>query len=79
MDFVKILAEELIRSGVLPADFDLTKHYELVPMQPGDVKVTYADVDPLEKAFGFKPQVTLQEGLHEFSEWYARYENGITG
>lgn len=73
LDFVQILQEELIRAGVLPADYDFEAHKELVPMQPGDVPVTYADTTPLEKDFGFKPSTPLRLGLRTFAEWYARY------
>ena len=70
MDFVCILCEELIRAKVLPADFDLSAHMELVPMQPGDVPVTYADTSALERDFGFKPSTNLRDGLRKFAEWY---------
>jgi len=73
LDFVNILQEELIRAGVLPADYDFDAHKELVPMQPGDVPVTYADTAPLEEDFGFKPSTSLREGLKMFSEWYKGY------
>ena len=73
LDFVTILQEELIRAGVLPQDYDFEAHKELVPMQPGDVPVTYADTTPLEQDFGFKPRTSLREGLREFAEWYAEY------
>ena len=69
LDFVTILQEELIRAGVLPADYDFDAHKELVPMQPGDVPVTYADTTPLEQDFGFKPSTPLREGLRKFAEW----------
>lgn len=71
LDFVTILQEELVRAGVLPIDYDFEAHKELVPMQPGDVPVTYADITPLEQDFGFKPSTTLRKGLRNFSEWYA--------
>jgi nucleoside-diphosphate-sugar epimerase len=71
--FVQILQEELTRAGVLPADYDFEAHKELVPMQPGDVPVTYADTTPLEQDFGFKPSTPLRQGLRSFAEWYARY------
>jgi nucleoside-diphosphate-sugar epimerase len=71
LDFVTILQEELIRAGVLPADYDFEAHKELVPMQPGDVPVTYADTTPLEQDFGFKPSTPLRTGLRRFAEWYA--------
>jgi nucleoside-diphosphate-sugar epimerase len=70
LDFVTILQEELIRAGVLPADYDFEAHKELVPMQPGDVPVTYADTTPLEQDFGFKPSTPLRTGLRRFAEWY---------
>lgn len=70
LDFVDILQQELIRAGVLPADYDFEAHKELVPMQPGDVPVTYADTTALEKDFGFKPGTSLREGLRKFAEWY---------
>lgn len=73
LDFVTILQEELIRAGVLPADYDFEKHKELVGMQPGDVEVTYADVSELMKDFGFKPDTPLRDGLRRFAEWYADY------
>ena len=73
LDFVTILQEELLRAGVLPQDYDFEKHKELVPMQPGDVPVTYADTTPLEQDFGFKPNTSLREGLRKFAEWYAKY------
>ena len=75
LDFVTILQEELVRAGVLPKDYDFEAHKELVPMQPGDVPVTYADTTPLEQDFGFKPNTNLREGLRRFAEWYARYYN----
>ena len=73
LDFVTILQEELVRAGVLPKDYDFEAHKELVPMQPGDVPVTYADTTPLEQDFGFKPNTSLREGLRRFAEWYAGY------
>ena len=73
LDFVTILQEELVRAKVLPADYDFEAHKELVPMQPGDVPITYADTTPLEQDFGFKPSTLLREGLRKFAEWYARY------
>lgn len=73
LDFVNILQEELIRAGVLPEDYDFESHKELVPMQPGDVEVTYADTKPLEEDFGFKPSTSLREGLRKFAEWYKDY------
>lgn len=73
IDFVTILQEELIRANVLPQDYDFEAHKELVPMQPGDVPVTYADTTPLEEDFGFKPLTDLRTGIRSFAEWYARY------
>lgn len=73
LDFVTILQEELVRAGVLPKDYDFEAHKELVPMQPGDVPVTYADTTPLERDFGFKPSTTLREGLRKFAEWYKEF------
>ena len=70
LDFVRILQEELIRAGVLPADYDFEAHKELVPMQQGDVSVTYADTSALERDFGFKPSTPLREGLRKFAGWY---------
>lgn len=70
LDFVKILGEELIAAEVLPSDFDINAHSKLVPMQAGDVPITYADVTPLERDFGFKPSVSLREGLRAFAKWY---------
>ena len=75
LDFVNILQEELIRAEVLPKDYDFEKHKELVPMQPGDVPITYADTTPLEKEFGFKPHTPLREGLRKFAEWYKEFYN----
>lgn len=76
LDFVQILSEELVRAGVLPADYDLEAHKELVPMQPGDVPVTYADTSALERDFGFKPHTPLREGLRKFAEWYKEFYMG---
>lgn len=73
LDFVQILQEELIRANVLPADYDFEAHKELVPMQPGDVPVTYADTTPLEQDFGFKPATSLRTGLRQFAEWYYKF------
>ena len=70
LDFVQILSDELVRAGVLPEDYDFEAHKELVPMQPGDVPVTYADTSALERDFDFKPSTTLREGLRKFAEWY---------
>ena len=71
--FVTLLQEELVAAGVLPPDFDFESHKELVPMQPGDVLVTYADIAPMERDFGFKPSTSLRDGLRAFSQWYAGY------
>ena len=73
LDFVNILQEELLRAGVLPQDYDFDAHKKLVPMQPGDVPVTYADSTALERDFGFTPKITLREGLRKFAEWYKEY------
>ena len=73
LTFVEILQEELIRAGVLPKDYDFESHKELVPMQPGDVPVTYADTTPLEKDYGFKPSTDLRTGLRKFAEWYKEF------
>ena len=70
LDFVRILSEELVSAGVLPEDYNFEEHKELVPMQPGDVPVTYADTSALEEDFGFKPNTTLREGLRRFAVWY---------
>ena len=73
LDFVDILQQELIRAGVLPEDYDFEVHKELVPMQPGDVPITYADTTALEEDFGFKPNTSLREGLRKFAEWYKEF------
>ena len=73
LDFVNILQQELVRAGVLPKNYDFEAHKELVPMQPGDVPVTYADTTPLEQDFGFKPSTPLRDGLRHFAEWYKKY------
>ena len=73
LDFVQILQEELIRAGVLPQDYDFEAHKQLVPMQPGDVPVTFADTTPLEEDFGFRPHTSLREGLRKFAEWYKKF------
>ncbi len=73
LDFVTILQEELIRAKVLPADYDFDAHKQLVPMQPGDVPVTYADCEPLLRDYGFKPSTSLREGLRRFAEWYKEF------
>ena len=71
LDFVIVLQDELIRAGVLPNDYDFESYKELIPMQPEDVPVTYADTTPLEQDFGFKPSTSLREGLRKFAGWYA--------
>lgn len=73
LDFVEILQQELIRAGVLPKDYDFEAHRELVPMQPGDVPVTYADIRTLQQDFGFRPRTGLRDGLRKFAEWYAAF------
>ncbi len=73
LDFVDILQQELISAGVLPKDYDFEAHKELVPMQPGDVEITYADVTALQEDFGFKPSTPLREGLRSFAKWYKEY------
>lgn len=73
LDFVQILSEELVRAGVLPEDYDFEAHKQLVPMQPGDVPVTYADTSALERDFSFKPSTPLREGLRRFAEWYKAF------
>ena len=73
LDFVQILSEELVRAKVLPGDYDFEAHKELVPMQPGDVPVTYADTSALERDFGYKPSTSLRTGLRKFAEWYAEF------
>ena len=73
LDFVQILQEELVQAGVLPDNYDFEAHRELVPMQPGDVAVTYSDTEPLERDFQFKPSTPLREGLRKFAEWYKEY------
>ena len=73
LDFVTILQEELVRAGVLPAEYDFAAHKQLVPMQPGDVPTTYADSTALERDFGFTPKIPLREGLRHFAEWYKAY------
>ena len=73
MDFVRILSEELVRAGVLPEDYDFDAHMKLVPMQPGDVSVTYADTTALERDFGYRPETDLRTGLRKFAEWYKGY------
>lgn len=73
LDFVDILQQELIRAEVLPADYDFEAHKKLVPMQPGDVPITYADTTALEQDFGFKPKTSLKDGLRKFAEWYKEF------
>lgn len=73
LDFVDILQQELIRAGVLPKNYNFDAHKELVPMQPGDVPVTYADIRELERDFDFKPSTSLQEGLRKFAQWYKEF------
>ena len=73
LEFVDILQQELINAGVLPADYDFNAHKSLVPMQPGDVAVTYADTAAFERAFGFRPATTLREGLRSFAQWYKSF------
>ena len=73
LDFVQILSEELVRAGVLPKDYDFEAHKELVPMQPGDVPITYADTDALERDYGFKPSTSLRDGLRKCAEWYKEF------
>ena len=73
LDFVDILQQELIRAEVLPDDYDFEAHKELVPMQPGDVPVTYADISALERDFDFKPSTNLRDGLRKFAEWYKNF------
>lgn len=77
LEFVDILQQELIKAGVLPKDYDFEAHKELVPMQPGDVPVTYADTTALERDFGYKPEITLREGLRSFAQWYKEFYGGI--
>ena len=77
LDFVQILQEELIAAKVLPQDYDFESHKELVPMQPGDVPVTFADTTPLERDFGFRPSTSLRTGLRNFAQWYAEYYGTI--
>ncbi|MBE6583897.1 MAG: NAD-dependent epimerase/dehydratase family protein [Ruminococcaceae bacterium] len=73
LDFVEILSQELVRAGVLPLDYDFESHKKLVPMQPGDVPITYADTSALERDFGFKPSTSLRQGLRNFAEWYKEF------
>ena len=73
LEFVDILQQELLRAGVLQQDYDFDSHKKLVPMQPGDVPVTYADTTPLENDFGFRPSTPLRDGLRAFAQWYKSY------
>ena len=73
LDFVTTLQEELIRAEVLPDDYDFEAHKELVPMQPGDVPVTYADTEALTRDYGYRPTTSLRDGLRRFAEWYKQY------
>ena len=73
LDYISTLQEELVRAGVLPEDYDFEGHRELVPMQPGDVPVTYADSEALERDFGFRPSIDIRTGLRRFAEWYKSY------
>ena len=73
LDFVEILSSELIAAGVLPQDYDFEAHKKLVPMQPGDVPVTYADTEPLERDYGYKPSTVLRTGLRNFARWYKEF------
>ena len=75
MDFLTVLAEELIRTGVLPDDFDVSSHTELLPMQPGDVTVTFADISALEKDTGYRPKTDIRTGLRSFADWFKEYKN----
>lgn len=75
LDFVDILQQELIRAEVLPKDYDFEAHKKLVPMQPGDVPITYADTTPLERNYGFKPNTPLRQGLRQFAQWYKEFYN----
>ncbi len=73
MEFIDILAQELKSAGVLEADFDIKAHQELLPMQPGDVAVTYADTSALERDFGYRPSTDIRTGLREFARWYKEF------
>jgi UDP-glucuronate 4-epimerase len=73
LDYITVLQEELVRAGVLPKDYDFEAHKELVPMQPGDVPVTYADSSALERDYGFRPEIGIREGLRKFAEWYKEF------
>ena len=74
LDYISTLQEELVRANVLPEDYDFEAHRELVPMQPGDVPVTYADSKGLETDYGFRPQISIRQGLRAFAEWYKTYK-----
>ncbi len=76
LDYIQTLQEELVRAGILPPDYDFAAHRELVPMQPGDVPVTFADSSGLEADYGFRPSIGIREGLHKFAEWYKEYYRG---
>ena len=73
LDFVRTLQEELVRAGIIPANYDFEAHRELTGMQPGDVPITYADSDTLKRDYGFTPQIPIRQGLRAFAEWYAAY------
>ena len=73
LDFVQILQEELVLASVLPSDYDFDAHKELVPMQPGDVPITFADTTALENDYGFSPNTSLREGLRKFAVWYKKF------
>ncbi len=73
MDFVSILKEELVNADILPSDYDFDAHMELVPMQPGDVPITFADTSALERDFDFKPATSLRDGLRKFAVWYKEF------
>ena len=75
LDFVDILQQELVSAGILPEDYDFESHKKLVPMQPGDVPVTFADTSALERDFGFKPSTSLRDGLRKFAQWYKDFYN----
>lgn len=77
LDFVSILQEELVKVGLLPTDYDFDAHHILLPMQPGDVPITYADTSKLERDCGFKPSTSLRDGLHQFVRWFANYKNSL--
>ena len=79
MEFIHILSQELIREGILKDDFDLESHIEFLPMQLGDVPITYADSSAFEKEYGFKPEIDIKSGLHEFVKWYKEYSSQSLG